>query len=221
MLGLLLGLFNGLVIVKLRLPPLTVTLGTFALYRGLAQALLKDQSIFRFPEWFGGIDTVRVAGLVPAPLLSVLALAAAHAFALHKTSFGRWTYSIGASQAASRLSGVPVGRAVILLFGWTGLMAALAGQMMTSRLGVARFDMGLGLELDAITAVVLGGTDIFGGRGRIAGTVLAVLLVGVLRTGMGLANWKAEEQLVVIGSLLVLSVALPNVSERWRGARAA
>jgi rhamnose transport system permease protein len=215
LLGGLLGLFNGLLIAGFRLPSLTVTLGTFALYRGIAQILLGDQSISRFPEWFVGMD-YRMIGPVPLPLLIFLTLAILFALILHRTLAGRWIYALGANPTASRLSGIPVRRATIALFAFSGFCAGLAGLMMASRLNVARYDMATGLELDAITAVVLGGTDIFGGRGTIFGTVLALFLIGILRSGMGLANIKIEQQLVAIGALLIVSIALPNLLQRRR-----
>ncbi|RYX83333.1 ABC transporter permease [bacterium] len=219
-LGALLGAFNGVLVAYTKLPSLSVTLGTFALYRGLAQVLFGDQSVTGFPDWFVGIDT-RHLGPTPIPLPLVLfAVAALGAgFVLHRTILGRWTVSIGLNEAASRYSGIPVQRIQVLLFTMSGLMAAFAGLMMSSRLGVARYDMGMGLELDAITAVVLGGTSIFGGRGTIFGTVIAMFLIGVLRTGMGLANIKVENQLVVIGGLLLFSVVVPNLMARGRSSR--
>lgn len=216
-LGALLGAANGLLIVRLRLPSLTVTLGTLALYRGIAQILLGDGSISGLPEWFVGIDYRRV-GPVPAPLLIFCGLAVIAAIVLHRTITGRWTYALGTNPVACHFSGVPVGRLTLLLFTFSGLLSGLAGLMMTSRLSVARYDMALGLELDIITAVVLGGTDIFGGRGTIFGTATALLLIGVLRNGMGLANIKAESQSVVIGLLLILAIVLPNLLQRSKRA---
>lgn len=215
LLGAFLGMVNGLLIARLRLPSLTVTLGTYALYRGIAQILVGDRSISNFPEWFVGIDYRRV-GIVPLPLILLLILSVLMAFVLHRTVLGRWTYALGTNPVATRFSGVPVGRLTILLFTLSGLFAGLAGLMMTSRLSVARYDMAQGLELDVITAVVLGGTDIFGGRGTIFGTVVALFLIGILRSGMGLANIKAENQLVFIGLLLIVSIVLPNLLQRKR-----
>ncbi|MBI3923619.1 MAG: ABC transporter permease [Armatimonadetes bacterium] len=213
-LGALLGLFNGLLITRMRLPSLTVTLGTLALYRGIAQILLGDHSLGKFPEWFVGIDYRRIGGLVPVPLLLFSMLAILLSLVLHRTVFGRWTYAIGTNEAAARFSGIPVDRIKVLIYLLSGLMMAAGGLMMTSRLTVARFDMATGRELEVITAVVLGGTDIFGGRGSVFGTVAALFLVGVLRTGMGVANIKAESQLAVLGALLLISVILSNLSGR-------
>lgn len=217
LLGALLGAFNGLLVAYGRLPSLSVTLGTFALYRGLAQVLLGDQSVSGFPDWFAGIDMRHVGPTsLPLALLLFLLTAMILGLVLHRTVLGRRTVSIGLNEAASRYSGIPVARVQVLLFALSGLMAGFAGLLMSSRLGTARWDLGTGTELDAITAVVLGGTSIFGGRGTIFGTVVAMFLIGVLRTGMGLANITAQNQLVVIGALLLFSVVVPNLLSRRR-----
>lgn len=213
--GALLGFFNGLLISWLKLPSLSVTLGTFALYRGLTQVLLGDHSVSGFPDWFTEIDKRYLGPTpIPLPLVIFLCLAVVAGLVLHRTVLGRWVYAIGTNEAASRYSGIAVDRIKILLFTASGLMAGIAGLVMTSRLTVARYDLGLGLELDVITSVVLGGTDIFGGRGTIFGTVIALFLITILRTGMGLANITAEIQLVAIGLLLIFSIVLPNLLQR-------
>ncbi len=215
-LGLGLGLFNGMLVTRLGLPALTATLGTLALYRGIAQVLLGDHSISKFPKWFVGVDYRRVAELVPLPLIIFLILASVFGLLLHKTVFGRWTYAIGTNEAAARYSGIPVDRVKLWIFGLSGLMMAVGGILMTSRLAVSRFDNATGRELDVITAVVLGGTDISGGRGSIFGTVVALFLLGILRTGMGVANIKAESQLAVVGTLLIVAILLSNLTARRR-----
>jgi rhamnose transport system permease protein len=209
-LGGCLGLFNGLLVTRLKLPSLTVTLGTLALYRGIAQILMGDHSVSGFPSWFTGVDYVRVGGLIPLPLVLFAVLAVAFGLLLHKTVFGRYVFAIGTNEAAARYSGIPVDRVKLLVFVLSGLTMAIGALLMVSRLTVARYDHALGNELAVITAVVLGGVHIFGGRGRIAGVVLALFALGFLRTGMGVANISSEAQLVVIGSLLLFAVALGN-----------
>jgi rhamnose transport system permease protein len=211
--GGLLGLANGLMITLLRLPSLTVTLGTLALYRGLAQVLVGDHSIGGFPEGFSGID-YRYVGPLPMPLVVFLVLAVAFGLVLHRTVFGRCVYAIGTNEPAARFSGLRVDRVKLAVFTLTGAMAGCGALMMLSRLGVARYDLALGDELAVITAVVLGGTDIFGGRGSIFGTVVALFLLGVIRRGMGVANMPAENQLAVTGALLVAAVLLARLSAK-------
>lgn len=215
-LGIVLGLFNGLMVTRLGLPALTVTLGTLALYRGIAQILMGDHSILSFPDWFVGIDNIFFFGIIPLPLVLFLVLAVVFGLLLHRTVMGRWIYAVGTNEGAAWFSGIPVARVKLLIFALSGLMSAMGALLMTSRLGVARFNIGMGRELDVITAVVLGGTDIMGGRGSVFGTVVALFLVGILRTGMGVANIKVEKQLTVIGALLILSIILSNFSARSR-----
>ncbi len=215
-LGALLGTFNGWLIARLRLPSLVVTLATMALYRGLAQILLGDHSLSQFPEWFVGIDQVNIPGThIPIELVFFFILALILGLILHKTVFGRWVFAVGTSEDAARYSGIPVDQVKIVVFALTGLLAAIAGVIMVSRLAVARYDHATGLELDVITAVVLGGTNIYGGRGTIFGSIIAVFLVGFLRTGLGVANIKAENQLAVVGTLLIVAVIASNVITRF------
>ncbi len=212
--GIVLGLFNGVLITKLKLPSLTVTLGTLALYRGLAQRLLGDRSISTFPKWFIGFDMQTVGNVVSAPLILFLILAAIFAIVLHKTVFGRCVYAIGTNEPASRFSGLQVDRIKLSIFALSGLTMGIGALMMMSRLGNARYDHAPGYELSVITAVVLGGTDIFGGRGSIIGTVLALFLLAIVQQGMILDNKSAETQLAVTGTLLVVSVILANLTSK-------
>jgi rhamnose transport system permease protein len=216
-LGAAAGCLNGLLIARLRLPALAVTLATMALFRGMAQILLGDHSLGNFPKWFVGVDQVRIPGTpVALPLILFLVLAAIFGLLLHRTVFGRWVYALGTNEEAAHFSGVPVARVKILIFTLMGLLAGMGGLMMDSRLTVARFDHATGLELDVITAVVLGGTSISGGRGTIIGTLVAIFLVGFLRTGMGVANVKAENQLAAVGTLLIVAVIASNLLSRRR-----
>ena len=216
--GILLGLFNALAITLLRLPSLTVTLGTMALYLGLAQILLGDRSLGNFPDWFAGID-YRHVGMVPYPLIIFLFLALIFALVLAKTSFGRQVYAIGVSPAAARYSGISVGRITIVLFTLSGLMmGATAALMLAFAAGYgAQYNMSTGFELAAITAVVLGGADIFGGSGTIFGNGhYALLLLGLVRTEIDLKGWQSAVQLTVAGGLLVVSVILTNITGKLK-----
>jgi rhamnose transport system permease protein len=224
-LGTLLGWLNGALVARLKLPALAVTLGTWALYRGAAQILVGDDSRprlawtreFMYPEWFTRIHRVYIPGTpIPVPFVIFLVLAIVLGIVLYKTTFGRWVYAIGTNEDAARYSGVPTNRVKMLIFALTGFLSGLAGLIMVSRLSVARYDHARGWELDVITAVVLGGTDIFGGRGSMFGTVVAFLLLIFLRTGMGVANVKAESQLAVIGSLLILAILVSNLTDKLR-----
>jgi rhamnose transport system permease protein len=222
-LGGLLGYINGLLVTRLKLPSLAVTLATLALYRGVANILVGDDSRPKlawsrdivFPDWFLGVNQVTLLG-IPLPLFIFLVLAVVLGLLLHKTVFGRWVYTIGNNREAARYSGVPVEWVERSIFALAGFLSGVAGMIMVSRLSVARYDHARGWELDVITAVVLGGVDIRGGRGSMLGAVIAFFLIFVLRTGMGVANVKAESQLFLIGVLLILSVIISNIMSRFR-----
>lgn len=219
--GALCGLLNGVLIARFGLPSLVVTLGTFSFYRGLAYALLGDEAARGYPAAFTYLGQGRLGeARVPFALVLFLALAAAFALVLHKTRFGRYLYAIGNNEAASRYAGAPVGRIKIGVYTLSGFIAALAGLILAARFGSTRPDIGTGLELSVITVTVLGGVSISGGVGSLLGAVLALLLVGVTRFGMGLLNLQGQVQDVVIGLLLILSILLPNLG-RWLAARPA
>jgi rhamnose transport system permease protein len=212
-----LGALNGLLVSKGKLPSLVVTLATMALFRGVAQILLGDHSL-PMPKELVGIHKIQLPGTyfhIPMVLLGVLAGIAAAV--LHRTVWGRWVTALGTNAEAARHAGIPTGKILIQLFTLSGVAAGIGSMLMLSRLGVARFDHARGLELDVITAVVLGGASIFGGRGTIFGTITALGLVGVVQTGMGVAGVKAEVQVAVIGLLLIVSVLFSNFTARKRG----
>lgn len=215
-LGVLCGAFNGFLITRFKLPPLVVTLGTYAFYRGMAYVLLGDQAARGYPAAFTFIGQGRVFGdlRIPFALLLFALLAVVFGLLLHKTSFGRKTYAIGNNEEASRYSGVPVARTKRMIYTMSGFMAALAGIVLASRFGSTRPDIGLGLELDVITATVLGGVSISGGSGTMIGALLSLILIGELKYGMGLLNVQGQVQGVVIGMLLILSILAPNLARQ-------
>ncbi len=214
-LGAFLGAVNGCLVAYAGIPSFMVTVGTLALYRGIAHAMLGAQSV-NVPSHLLGIDMAYVPGtVVPVSLVALGVIAFGIGLVLNRTVLGHWIRAVGTNEKASFYSGVPAAGVKVGVFVIAGMMAALAALHINSRLGVARFDHARGLEVDVITAVVLGGTSIFGGKGSILGTMLALLLLALIRTGMGVANVKAEYQLAVIGSLLVLTVVATNLGERF------
>lgn len=216
-LGVLGGYFNGVMITRFGLPSLTVTLATLAIFRGVAQVLVGDHSIQEFPAYFLGIDRTMFPGTaIPIPFVIFGVTAVILGVLLHSTAFGRWLYAMGTNERAAHFAGVPTKRVKLIIFTVAGLLASVGALMLTSRLLVARYDHARGWELDAITAVVLGGTSIAGGRGTIYGTVVALLLIAVLRTAMGVANVKVESQLAVVGALLVIAVVVSNLLSHKR-----
>lgn len=204
LIGTLFGVFNGVLVAKLKLPSFLVTLGTMAIFRGAAQAMMGPGSI-KLPKDFTGLDQRYVLGL-PWPLLIFLVAACVYGFILHATVYGRWIFAVGTNESAARYSGLPIDRVKISVFALTGLMAGMGALLVDSRLGVARHSLAVGMELDVITVVVVGGTAITGGRGTILGSVLSLFLIMMIRTAMGVSNVKAEYQLTIIGTLLIAAV---------------
>lgn len=213
--SMLAGLVNGVLIARLRLPALAVTLGTLSFYRGLAYVLLGDQAARDYPPAFTYLGQGTLFGTqVPFALLVFAVLALIFGLVLHKTTFGRYLYAIGNNEAAARYSGVPVARLKIIIYVLSSVMASLAGFILAARFGSTRPDIGTGLELTVITITVLGGVSIFGGSGTMVGAILALVLVGILRFGMGLINLQGQIQDIVIGLLLILSILLPALGRR-------
>lgn len=211
--GLAAGLFNGLFITLLDLHPLVVTLGTFALFQGLAYGLTKAEAISDFPGWFAYFGQAYF-GPVPLQLFVFILAVVVVWLILSRTSFGRYVYAIGNNEEAARFSGVPVRKVKLALYTGIGLLVAMASVIYTSRVYTARGDSGLGLELDVISAVVLGGASIYGGSGTIGGTVLGVLIIATLRNGLVLAGVPSTWQVFVLGVLLLVAVFLNEFFRR-------
>ena len=211
--GLAAGLFNGLFITLLDLHPLVVTLGTFALFQGLAYGLTKAEAISDFPGWFAYFGQAYF-GPVPLQLFVFILAVVVVWLILSRTSFGRYVYAIGNNEEAARFSGVPVRKVKLVLYAGIGLLVAMASVIYTSRVYTARGDSGLGLELDVISAVVLGGASIYGGSGTIGGTVLGVLIIATLRNGLVLAGVPGTWQVFVLGVLLLVAVFLNEFFRR-------
>lgn len=216
--GALLGLFNGLIITRVGIPPLIVTLATLAIYRGLALGISQARSFGSYPESFLALGRAYL-GPVPVQALILVGAALCVWFLLARTTFGRTVYAIGNNVTAARFSGVPVGRVLLGVYTLSGLLAGLAGAIFVSRISSARADAGVGYELDAITAVILGGTAITGGAGGIGGTVLGLLLVAVVRNGLTLAFIPTEIQNIVVGAILLFAVLVGQLA-RLRAGRA-
>ena len=218
-LGAVLGAVNGVFVTAFGLPSLAVTIGTLALYRGLAFVVLGDEAVADFPfAWTDRAVSMLPGTSVPAVMLLVVGLAVVFGIVLHATPVGRGLYAIGSNAEASTFAGIAVARTKFWLFVVSGAMAALAGVFWTFRYGSARADNGSGLELSVVAAVLLGGVSIFGGRGGLVGVVAGVLLLGCLRNALQLADVAADALTIVTGSLLIVSVVAPNVIAMARDA---
>jgi rhamnose transport system permease protein len=215
------GVVNGLIITRFKVPPLIATLATLALYRGLAEGISQARSVRGYPDWFLVFGQGQVLG-IPVQVWVLMAAAIVAACILGLTVFGRSTYAIGSNEIAARFSGIAVDRTKLVIYGASGLCASLAGVIFVSRVTTTRSDMGTSWELDAITAVVLGGTSIFGGRGTIVGTALGLALMQALKNGLLLRGYKGDSTIVLIGMALILTVLLSNLSvllSRYSGRR--
>ena len=214
------GFVNGWFITRMRVPPLIMTIGTLALYRGLAEGISQAHSVRGYPQWFYGLGQGSLFG-VPSQLWALLAAIAVFAVILARTTFGRALHAIGYNETAARFSGIPVDRIKLTIYTASGLMAGLAAWIFVSRVSTTRSDMGSGVELDVIAAVVLGGTSIFGGIGTIGGTVLGLLLIQLLKDGLALTGVKGDATIMVIGTVLILSILMTNfVGRRGETGRA-
>jgi len=218
--GAVAGAFNGFLITVVGLPSLAVTIGTLALYRGLAVGLLGTTAVTDFTEFWTDLAKSKVGGTgVPTVMILFVVLLIAFAIVLHFTPFGRGIFAIGLSSEAARFSGVHVERTKFILFVLTGTISALAGIYYTLRFGSARGDNATGLELSVIAAVLLGGVSIFGGRGALHGVVAGVLLIGVLGSALRLANVTSDVINIITGVLLVASVVSTSVLNWARAKR--
>jgi len=205
------GAVNGILVTRVGLPSLAVTIGTLALYRGLAQGLLGTTAVTSFPTFWTDLATSTLLGtLIPSVTILIVVLAILFGVLLHFTPFGRGIYAIGLSTDAAAFSGVKLQRTKFILFMLAGLVSALAGIFYTLRFGSARGDNATGLELSVIAAVLLGGVSIFGGRGALPGVLAGALLIGVLASALRLAGITSDVINVITGTLLVLSVILTS-----------
>jgi len=213
--GLLGGALNALVITRLNFPPLIVTLGTFSLFRGVAEGLTRGiENYSGFPPSFLYIGQGYVGGVIPTQLFILIAAIGAIWWWLQRTGFGRSLYAIGFSAEGARYAGIPVARRLLLVYLLSGLAASLAAVIYVAHLGQAKSDAGTGYELMAITAVVLGGASIFGGRGSVLGTVLGLFAIVILQNGLRLSGQPAELAGILTGVLLVATILLDRLSRR-------
>jgi rhamnose transport system permease protein len=213
--GALAGFLNGLIITRVKVPPLIMTIATLALYRGLAEGISQAHSVRGYPEWFYFTGQANLFG-VPAQLWLLLIAIVIAGVALDRTTFGRTLYAIGNNETAARFSGLPVDRVKLIVYTLSGLMAGLSGYVLVSRVTTTRSDMGIGYELDVIAAVVLGGTSIFGGLGTIWGTVVGLVMIQLLKDGLALTGVKGDATIVVIGAVLILSTLIASSLQRRR-----
>lgn len=209
LLGAVFGALNGILVSKGNLAPFIVTLATMTIFRGLTLVFTDGKPV----TGLGDSYAFQLFGKgyflgIPVPAVTMIIAFVILWFLLHKMSFGRKTYAIGGNEKAAKISGIKVDRVKIFIYSISGMMAALAGMILTSRLNSAQPTAGTSYEMDAIAAVVLGGTSLAGGKGRIAGTFIGVLIIGILNNGMNLLGISSFYQQVVKGVVILIAVLL-------------
>ena len=217
--GLLCGLFNGLLVTRFNLSSIVITIGTMSLYRGITYILLGDQALNKYPESFAWFGQGYVWGALSFEFALLIVLAVVFAFLLHKTNFGRRTYAIGNNPTGAWYSGINVKRHNLMLFVLVGVMAGLASVLLTSRLGSTRPTIAIGWELSVVTMAVLGGVNILGGSGSMAGVIIAAFLMGLVTFGLSLLNVPGIVMSIIVGSMLIVVISLPIITRRFLGRR--
>ena len=218
--GTLCGLVNGFLVTKLGLGSLAVTIGTLALYRGIANGILGENTVNEFPEFWTsfGFDTFGTS-FMPKTMPLIIFFGIMFGILLHRTPFGRRTLAIGQSPEAARFAGVNIIRHKMIVFTFTGFMSGVAGVVYTFRFSTAQADNGVGIELLVISAILLGGVSIFGGIGTMWGVVAGVLLAGSVESWLTLREINAQWRTIVTGLLLLLSVAAPVLVQKSKSRR--
>ena len=207
--GLAGGGLNAALITRLRIPPIIVTLGAYSMFRGIAEGITHGAVNYSgFPGWFLALGQGYIGGIVPVQFPLLLAALGGYWMLLHRSAIGRTLYAIGFGEAGARYAGIPVASRLALVYVLSGVVSSVAAIIYVAHLGQAKSDAGTGYELAAITAVVLGGTSVFGGRGTVWGTLLGLFSISVLQNGLRLAALPSELTGVLTGVVLVLSIAL-------------
>lgn len=207
------GLLNGILVTKAKIPPIIVTLGTLTIIRGLAFIVVGGVTIFGMPVNYRVLGRGYV-GFIPIPILIMIIVFASFFLILNNLNFGRHIYAIGSNEEAAIISGINVNRTKIMVYVLCGLMAGLGGAILSSRLDSGQAATAQGLELDVLTAVVLGGVSIAGGKGRLESVFVGVLIFGILANGMVLLNIQHFYQLVIKGAVLLLAVGSDMLRKR-------
>ena len=207
------GFVNGAVITRFRVPPFVITLGMMTVLRGVTFLFTNGQSIYNLPKWFKQLGQGDIWGF-PIPVLVFVVMIFVGYVILNHTRFGRYVYAIGGNEEGARLSGVRTKSIILWSYVFCGFCTALAGVVLAARLNAGEPVAGTGYELDAIAAVVIGGTSLAGGQGTIIGTVIGALVIGVINNGLNLLNVHSYWQMVAKGAIIVLAVIIDQYKQR-------
>ena len=219
--GTLCGAFNGFLLTRFKeLNSTIITLGNQILFRGLAYMLLEDNSLKAYAKQLKPLAWSKILGL-PVILFSFLVMTVIFYYVIHRTIFGRRLYAIGTNRTASYFSGIYTDRMILTVYTVNGLCAAFAGLFLASKLASVRASIGIGFEMEVIAMAILGGASPSGGRGRVGGVILGVFTIGMIRYGTGIINVSAESLKIIIGLLLIVVCAIPNLRQIIADAREA
>jgi len=210
--GIFLGFINGFLVAEIKLPPFIATLGMMSLARGAAFTISGGQPIYTLPESFDNISGK--IGIIPIPALIMIGIYLLAGYILKYTKIGRYTYAIGGNETASVLSGINVKLYKIIVYIISGLCCAISSILLTARLDSAVPVAADGYELDAIAAVVIGGTSMMGGEGKISGTFMGALIIGIVNNGLNLLAVPQGPQRMIKGAIIVLAVAFDILRKR-------
>ncbi len=212
-LGAMSGTIAGLFVTRFSITPFIVTLALMTIWRGTAYLYTDGRPIWELPETFSILGNGRIMG-IPIPTLVMVAVYAASYIVLKQTRFGRHVYAVGGNKEAALLAGINTNRVLMQVYIICGMLAALSGILLASRMSSGQPNAGLMYELDVIAAVVVGGTSLFGGRGSIIGTFFGAMLIGVLRNGLNLLNVNSYVQQVVIGVVILMAVMMDQARKK-------
>lgn len=211
--GTLVGLINGLIVSRLNIPAIITTLGTYTIVRGISNLVAGGMSVFGLPASYKILGTGYIS-VFPIPVVVMVAVLAVLYLVLNHTPFGRYVYAIGNNSRSARISGINIPRIKQLVFIISGTVAGIAGVILSSRLDSGQAVPITNFEMDVITAVVLGGISITGGKGRLMGVVIGVLIIGVLQNGLILKNVLFYSQMVIKGPILLLAIGLDMLTKK-------
>ncbi len=213
--GALFGLVSGFLVAKPKIPPFIVTLGMMMIARGITMVLTQGRAIyFRKTPEFAAISQGKFFDSIPNPVIYLFLIALIAGFILKKTSLGRYTYAIGSNEEAARLSGINVVKTKLIVYTLAGTLSGIGGIVLASRLNSAQPTAGLGYELDAIAAAVIGGTSLMGGEGTVTGTIIGAFIMAILKNGLNLMNVSQFWQMVAMGIVVIGAVYLDTVRKR-------
>ena len=217
LIGMVIGLFSGVLVSKVKIAPFIATLATMTIFRGFTLVFTGGMPMSGMDESFTQIGTGYVFGFLPVPVIILIVIALIAWFVQRKTKFGRYIYAIGGNESAAKLSGIMVGRVKVAVYAISGLLCAIAGLIMSARLNSAQPRAGEGAELDAIAAAVIGGVSLDGGKGTIRGVIAGAFIIGVLNNALNLLNVSPYYQQAVKGIVILIAVIIDRVTRKKEG----